>query len=171
MNQELINRMKKGETPFKYRCLGIRSFVPVSLLRKILVKIINVLNTRYPSARMYRNDDWYEHDEYISGEEVVEWLFLTGIVSNDDTLYASRHGDDDVRWAFFPEHYSFLLRYIVLDEDEYADEGLIGIWGSFDFCSDPDLMNDIKKSLPDEYDCILTDDSASAYFGKRSLTV
>jgi len=64
--------------------------------------IVRALRQRTKAHALFRFDDWHEHDGYVTEALPTDWEALDQILSNDQKLLFSRHGDRYVRWAYYP---------------------------------------------------------------------
>lgn len=110
----------------------------------LLLTIVNVLRQRTTPCTLYRFDDWHEHDGYVTESVPVDWESLDQILLRDQNLHDSRHGDASVRWAYYPDDCSFLLRYDVLDPREEPD--LSEPVGECDLCADEATIREVCSS-------------------------
>ncbi len=163
MDKQLEQRWKTGKAPFDGECIRLTDHVQLPTLRLLLRTIVDVLHEWKKDCTLSRFDDWHEHDGYATEARATDWETLDQILLNDQTLHHSRHGDSYVRWAYYPDDFTFLLRYDVLDPDEEPE--LSEPQGDCDLCADADIIREIR-SKAERFTDRLEATSAKAYFDK-----
>lgn len=161
MDAQLEQRWKDGKPPFDGSCLRLTDHVSLPTLRPLLRIIVDALQQRMMHRRLLRFDDWHEHDGYVTEALPTDWAALDQILMNDESLHHSRHGDAYVRWAFYPDDLTFLLRYDVLDPDEEPE--LSEPMGDCDLCADAKTIGEIRAKAERFANC-LEEVSAKEYF-------
>jgi hypothetical protein len=141
MNQRWQSRL----SPFDGDCLVSDDLVSVEELRELLGVILPELERDYAAQALYTFDDWHQHDGYVTERRVMEWRALAVDTRSADALITSRQGDTYVHRSFYPEDWSFLLRYDVSDE-ESGDAG--GFSATFDLSAQPDKIARIVSVVP-----------------------
>ncbi|MCA9215384.1 MAG: hypothetical protein KDB27_20105 [Planctomycetales bacterium] len=118
MTPELQQRVDSKLPPFDGAC--VHSVVGLTLfqLRELLAVTAKLLVLSYPVIRSYH--DWHEHDGYIVEPNPDSWDTITSAIASDRTLFESRDDDFEVRFAFFPPSFDWLLRYNI-DQDDESD--------------------------------------------------
>ena len=124
---------------------------------------MDVLQDQKKDCTLFRFDDWHQHDGYVTKAHAAEWGSLDQILLNDQTLHHSRHGDAYVRWGYYPNDFTFLLRYDVLDPDEEPE--LSEPEGDCDLCANADIIISIR-SQAEAFTKRLEVTSAKAYFDR-----
>ena len=163
MDEQLEQRWKTGKPPFDGECLRLTDHVPLPTLRLLMRTIVDVLRQQETDRTLFRFDDWHQHDGYVTKARAADWATLDQILLNDQTLHHSRHGDAYVRWAYYPDDFTFLLRYDVLDPDEEFE--LSEPEGDCDLCADADMIRKIRSKAERLTDCLEVT-SAKAYFDR-----
>lgn len=161
MDEQLEHRWKTGKPPFDGRCIRLSDHVPLPTCRLLLRTMLGVLHERKGHCTLYRFDDWHEHDGYQTESRTTNWEALNQVLMNDQALHHSRHRDSYVRWAYYPDDFTFLLRYDVLDPDEEPE--LTGPEGDCDLCADANIIEEVRFKAERLTDC-LEETSAKAYF-------
>ena len=133
----------------------------MSTLRLLLRTIVDVLQERKKGCSLYRFDDWHQHDGYVTEARATDWKTLNQILLSDQALRHSRHGDSYVRWAYYPDDLTFLLRYEILDPDEEPE--LSEPQGDCDLCADVDIIREIR-SKAERFTARIEATSAKGYF-------
>ena len=133
----------------------------MATLRSLLRTIVDVLQERKKDCALYRFDDWHEHDGYVTEARAIDWEILNQILPTDQTLHHSRHGDSYVRWAYYPDDLTFLLRYDVLNPAEEPERS--ELQGDCDLCADADIIREIRSKAERLTDRLEVT-SAKAYF-------
>ncbi len=166
MDAQLEQRWKDGKPPFDGSCLRLTGHVPLPTLRSLLRTIVDILRQRMKHRRLLRIDDWHEHDGYVTKALPTDWAALDQVLMNEQSLHHSRHGDSYVRWAFYPDDLTFLLRYDVLDPDEEPE--LSEPMGDCDLCADANTIGEICGKADRLGNCLncLEEVSAKEYFDK-----
>ncbi len=165
MNKDLNIRWQNAKRPFDAQILHPSDLMPLSMLRVLLHTIVQVLHSEFGQEKLYRFEDWHEHDGYITRETLVSWKSLDEILSSNESLYSARHDDTFVHWAYYPAGLSFLLRFDVLDENE--DELYPGIWGTFDVSTTSPLLQKVEAALSKEPAHSLLKEEAKSYFDEN----
>ena len=161
MDAQLEQRWKTGKPPFDGQCIRLNDHVPLPILRSILLTIVETLQQRTKDGSLFRFDDWHEHDGYVTEALSIDWATLEQVLANDQKLHHSRHDDAYVRWAYYPDDLTFLLRYDVLDPDEEPE--LSEPKGDCDLCADADIIGEIRAKIERFADCLEVA-SAKEYF-------
>lgn len=152
MDKQLEQRWKNGKPPFNGQCIRLIDHIQLPTLRILLHTIVDVLYRRTKHCTLFRFDDWHEHDGYVTEALPTDWSTLDQILMNDQKLHESRHGDMYVRWAYYPDNLSFLLRYDILDPDEEVE--LSEPYGDCDLCADEDTIREIRSKAGNVVDCL-----------------
>jgi hypothetical protein len=170
MDRILEVAWQQQEKPFHAETIIPDDLIPVSILRLILKSIVKHCEIYYPLSycTIYKFDDWHEHDGYATERSPVTFQELYAVLESDELFYQSRHQDDYVYYAVYPDSMDFLLRYNLLDEDkelgQYPD-----IWGDFSFTGyDFDLW-EISKRLRDYRDIAIGKQNSKQYFARPVL--
>ena len=116
MTPELQHRLDSVLAPFDGVCIHSVGDLTLSQLRELLAATGSVLATSYPVIHSYH--DWHEHDGYIVDPKPVSWDIIHSAIANDRTLFDSRDDDFEVRIAFVPPTFDWLLRYNIDQDDE-----------------------------------------------------
>ena len=161
MHEQLEHRWRTGKAPFDGQCIRLSDHIPLPTLRLLLRTIVDVLQERRKDCTLYRFDDWHEHDGYLTEARATNWEMLNQVLLNDQALHQSRHGDLYVRWAYYPEDFTFLLRYDVLDPDEEPE--IAEPEGDCDLCADADTIREVR-SKAERFTDRLEVTSAKAHF-------
>ena len=162
MDAPLEQRWKTGQTPFDGHCIPLTDHVSLPTLRSLLRSIVHVLQQRTKDRSLFRCDDWHQHDGYVTEALPTDWATLDQILMNDQDLHHSRHGDAYVRWAYYPDDLTFLLRYDVLDPDEEPE--LSEPKGDCDLCADAETIREILAKVEPAFSDCLEVASAKEYF-------
>lgn len=165
MDQFLEKRWKAAAQPFDGDCLHLKDFVQLSGLRRFLVDIVHVLQNHFGRAGLYQLDDWHEHDGFVTQRSEASWSVLERTLADDESLFANRPGDTYVNRAFYPNDYSFLLRYYVLDADEEARYP--GKWGACDLSATKPILATIKSGASETISRLAYVSNAKSYFDSR----
>jgi hypothetical protein len=94
---------------------------------------------------LYAFDDWHQHDGYITERRLMDWRTLAALSQSAETLIASRQGDTYVHRSFYPDDFSFLLRYDIAGEDSMDGTTFAG---TFDLSADSILIAKLVDLLP-----------------------
>jgi hypothetical protein len=159
MNQ----RWQAGLSPFDGDCLITGDLVSVEDLRALLAGILSTLERDYGAQTLYTFDDWHQHDGYVTERQMTAWKSLATLGQRADTLIASRQGDAYVHRSFYPEDFSFLLRYDIPDED--CGDGT-GFSGALDLSAKPARIAETLSVLPSELRPRLRVESSKGYFDR-----
>jgi len=146
MDEILENSWKNRTKPFDNESLCLNDLVRISDLRQSILAIFEILQIRYGNEELFVNDDWHEHDGFITPSRKTSWQLIEETLKSDKSLYESRHGDFCVYNLLFTRNRDFVLRIYVSDEDD--DTEYPGIWGEFTVTSAPELLKEIFDSLP-----------------------
>ena len=165
MDQFLEKRWKAAAQPFDGDCLHLKDFVQLSELRHFLVDIVNVLRKYAGRAVLYQLDDWHEHDGFVTQRSEASWDEIDKTLADDESLFANRPGDTYVNRAFYPDGYSFLLRYYVLDADEEVQYP--GKWGACDLSAIQPILATIKCAASDSISRRVNVSNSKVYFDSR----
>jgi hypothetical protein len=159
MNQ----RWQSGLSPFDGDCLVTDDVVTVEELRELLAAIVPELERGCAGQALYAFDDWHQHDGYVTERRVINWGELAAVARSPDVLIASRQGDTYVHRSFYPEDFSFLLRYDVPDED--CGDGS-GFSGAFDLSAKAQKIARTKPFVPAVLRSRLRVEPSKAYFDR-----
>jgi hypothetical protein len=165
MDANLENRWRNKMPPFNDDCLYLDDLVPIANLRQFLISTLNILKLNISEGQLYKFDDWHEHDGIVTSKVLVPIKEIEEAMVSDDTLYASRHGDTFVHWAFYPANLAFLLRYYVLDDNE--DHLYPGIWGTCDLTANKQLLETVQATAETEIIKVLKVGNAKTYFDRK----
>lgn len=160
MDKILEQRWQTAAPPFDGDCLHLGNPVRLKELRTFLVSISGVLQRTRPSA-LFRFDDWHVHDGFVTQRSSTDWDAINKVLSDDESLYAARQGDDYVQQAIYPDDLSFLLRFYVLDDEEVESPGS---WGTCDLCGPSALIESVQNSSPESVSRQFVVSNAKEYF-------
>jgi hypothetical protein len=118
MTPELQQRLDSELPPFDGACIHSVGDLTLPQLRELLAATASALATSYPVIHSYH--DWHEHDGYIVEPRPDSWDMINSAIVNDRTLFDSCDDDFEVRIAFFPPTFDWLLRYNI-DQDDESD--------------------------------------------------
>ncbi|MDB4759713.1 hypothetical protein OAG34_00720 [bacterium] len=118
MTPELQERLDSVSPPFDGVCIHSVGDLTLSQLRELLASTASVLVTCYPVIHSFH--DWHEHDGYIVEPKPDSWDIINSAIANEPTLFELRDDDFEVRIAFFPPSFDWLLRYNI-DQDDQSD--------------------------------------------------
>jgi hypothetical protein len=159
----MSQRWQSGLSPFNGDCLRTDDQISVADLGALLTAIIPALQKDYASQGLYTFDDWHQHDGYVSDRRATEWSSLTAAAESQDALIASRQGDSYVHRSFYPEDFSFLLRYDVPDK-ECGDK--TGFSGTFDLSANSALIAKVLPLVPEKLRQRFQVEPSKQYFDK-----
>lgn len=165
MDQEMVRRWRQGLAPFDGLHVGTDDYLPLPLLRSVLIAVGGRLQRDHPEALLLTLQDWHEHDGYVTSPRSTSWQELWSTLACDDRFYASRSSEDQVSNAFFPEDRSFYWRYHVLDEDEEPDY-YPGRHGWFDVTCAAPLARDLVEAVRAEGVTEIRVQPAKQYFDR-----
>jgi len=122
------------------------------MLRSILRTMVGALHERKMDNVLFRFDDWHQHDGYVTKAIPIGWAALESVLLSDEKLWDSRQRDEFVRWAYYPDDVTFLLRYDICDSDEEPEvsEPL----GDCDLCAGTDTIEEILASVGGLVSCL-----------------
>lgn len=118
MTPELHQRLDRELPPFDGACIHNVGELTLPQLRDLLAAAASLLAADYPVIYSYH--DWHEHDGNIVEPKPDSWDTINSAIANDRTLFDSRDDDFEVRIAFFPPTFDWLLRYNI-DQDDESD--------------------------------------------------
>ena len=138
MNEELERRWRSDTLPFDGHTLATEDGVPALDVRRFLIKAIECLEPIHGSSKLYKIDDWHEHDGFVTSATPVTWSELRSWLASDQRLFIARSGEVDVYVGIYPEDYSFYLRFY-LDQEILPPgrplEGAADLSASFELVS------------------------------------
>lgn len=160
MTPELQQRLDSNLPPFDGACIHNADDLTLSQLRELLIVSTSLLSASHPVIQSFR--DWHEHDGYIVESKPESWGFISLAIANDHTLFDSRDDDFEVRTAFFPPTFDWLLRYNI-DEDDESDYRTATC--DFDLSvaknnNQPEIIDDLLTRYPD----LLTQCESQSWF-------
>lgn len=171
MDSTFNSRWQAGEQPFDGVTVYLEDFVPVTNLRPMLNRVVQILYERSPNARLFRMLDWHEHDGYVKEAVPTTWQELQLLASSDETLLKASEWDRFVRTVFFPERRDFLLRFYVPDSHDNpfhdAYDPQLVHYGIFDLTSEKSLALQIREAMLDMGAIGVETMAAKAYFDKN----
>ena len=159
MNQ----RWQDGLSPFDGVCLITGEPLSVEELRELLGMVVSNLQSNYTGQLLYTFDDWHQHDGFVIERRPTNWPSFTAVFQSTQALIASRHGDSYVHRSFYPEDFSFLLRYDVPDEE--SGDGT-GFSGAFDLSATSVVIETVLALVPAGLRARLRVESSKGYFDK-----
>ncbi len=148
MDMNLNNCWKSAARPFDNMSLCLNGLVEIGELREAIRSIVTVLNEKHKDQELLVNDDWHEHDGFITQNRKTTWHSIKRTIKSNELLYESREGGLCVYTLVFNEDRDFALRYYVLDEDD--DEEYPVTWGDFTLSGETELLEEICTRLPTE---------------------
>jgi hypothetical protein len=159
----LLNQhWERGLSPFDGDCLVFDDVLSVEDLRSVLSVIIPTLEGQYAAQALYTFDDWHQHDGYVTERSLSNWGTLAAVARNTDALIESRQGDTYVHRSFYPEDFSFLLRY---DIDEDSGDGA-SLTGTFDLSASSTVVSKLTELLPPELRSRVRVEASKGYFDR-----
>ena len=167
MDNEFEKRWRAGDDPFDGVTVYLEDFVPLADLCQMLIPLIQLLSAHCPEARMFRMEDWHEHDNYISRAMPASWQELRSLLESEDALRRASGRADYVRTAFFPEGREFLLRLYVPDID---DNPHLGHYGAFDVTSHEPLALEARNAAL-EAGAMVQTMAAKAFFDRQYCSI
>lgn len=105
---------------------------------------------------MYVNEDWHNHDGFITPEQPVSWKEAISWTDDIPRLRNSCSDDWCVHTLLFSENHAFCLRYWLDD-----DEGCL-----FDLSTERTLLEDIASSLRADGVSLTIEPAAKDYFDR-----
>ncbi|MCP4622952.1 MAG: hypothetical protein GY850_05415 [bacterium] len=167
MDRELAKRWSSAAPPFTGVCLYPDDALEITDLVKALTEVCTHLRETFGDVALRKYDDWLQHDGFVSGSEKSSWVELDNVLRSEKSLYEYRHDDDFVNRAFYPEDFSFLLRFDVFEEDD--DEEYPGIWGDFDICGDASWIEILRRRLASCITTVCKTEPALQYYDRISV--
>lgn len=146
MDRELAERLAATAPPFSGVCLYPDDSLKITDLVKVLGAVCDCIKEEFGDIGIRSLDDWLIHDGWLSSSKRSSWEEIENAIQSEESIYNYRHEDDFVYRAFYPEDFSFLLRFDVFDEDD-EDEEYPGIWGTFDICGPNDWVQVLHQRL------------------------
>jgi hypothetical protein len=96
---------------------GVTVFLPELLwlpaVRLALVAVVDRLEALRPNSTLLRNDDWHDHDGYVSEAAAFSWAALRAYLASEEALQGANRGDFAVRLGVFPQERDWYLRILV----------------------------------------------------------
>ncbi len=76
-------------------------------------------------AGLRRLEDWHEHDGFGVDSREATWQELRSATTTERALWAASSDEWEVRMAWYPANFSFLLRWVLLEDwlDDPASQG------------------------------------------------
>lgn len=141
MTPELQHRLDTTLPPFDGSCIHSVGDFTLSKLRELLAVAVSLLSNSGPAIHSLH--DWHEHDGYIVEPKPDTWNSIKSAIDTDRALFDSRDDDFNVRIAFYPPTFDWLLRYNI-DQDDESDYNT----ATCDF--DLSVAKDAKSRLIDD---------------------
>ena len=116
MTPQLQQRLDEALPPFDGSCVHSVGDLTLSQLRELLAAAASLLSSSYPAIQSFH--DWHEHDGFIVEPQPDSWDVIDSAIATDRRLFDSRDDDFEVRIAFFPPTFDWLLRYNIDQDDE-----------------------------------------------------
>jgi hypothetical protein len=129
--------------PFARSTLRPAGTVALEELSGVLREVVRILQQRFGDCALLRNDDWHEHDGYMTSSAPTDWKWLADLVASAESLYEKRPTDDFVRITVYDASGGFCLRVWIPEEDDHRT----GRWGSFDISGADDLVEAVDHAI------------------------
>jgi hypothetical protein len=145
MDAVMETRWRNGQQPFDGVILQSPS-LRLEELRRGVAALVAILPR---SANLGTSLDWHEHDGYVTYAESEPWTSLEEAVSDPASLLNWSSDDTFVRRAWYPQDFSWLLRWCVSSDPD--DFGLPPgePAGDFDLTASRELVEQGSAVVPD----------------------
>jgi hypothetical protein len=104
---------QKGTAPFDGVTVFLKELLWLPALRPALVAVVDQLQALSPNGALLRNDDWHDHDGYVSEASVFSWEELRTYLASEEALKDANRGDFAVRLGVFPQGREWYLRILI----------------------------------------------------------
>ncbi|AQR96544.1 hypothetical protein [Clostridium saccharoperbutylacetonicum] len=170
MKIDILKNVEKKLTPFDGNILRLNmngEKVPISVIREIVEEIFLYLGRNNLCGKIYRYDDWLQHDGPLFYKERFTYKKLKQILNNNKSFYNSRNGDDLVRRGYYDSRSRWYVRVYILDRiDLKKGEEL---WGDFDISISDYHIYKLKEIIENEYSVKLGIEEAYTYFQRINV--
>lgn len=170
MKNNIVESFEKKFKPFDGNVLRINmngEKVPIGVIREMVEKIFLYLGRNNLCGKIYKYDDWLQHDGLLFHKERFTYKKLKQILKNNKSFYNSRHGDNLVRRGYYDSRNRWYMRVYVSDMiDLRTGEEL---WGDFDISISDYHIYKLKKIIENEYPIKLGIEDAYKYFQRINV--
>ena len=135
---------------------------PVRATEELRAELLGVVPRLPVAATLNTLLDWHEHDGYVDPSESVDFTVLHDVLADSARFVGWSTTDNEVRRAWYPPDFGFLLRWCVSDEPDAWELPGGQPGGLFDITGPPELVGKLALYVPDSE--IL---AATEYFDKR----
>ena len=144
MDEALENSWKKNTKPFNgYTITSYEDFIETDLLKKVVSSIVDFLSNNNMLLKLYRNEDWHEHDGYINSSKETNEEELREFINSGLNKFFSE-GDNYVRILFYNSNDDFIFRiYCNVDNTDESE---------FDITLSKEFAEELKDKLEKEFD-------------------
>lgn len=170
MKNNIVESFEKRFKPFDGNVLRINmngEKVPIGVIREIVEKIFLYLGRNNLCGKIYKYDDWLQHDGLLFHKERFTYKKLKQILKNNKSFYNSRHGDDFVRRGYYDSRNRWYMRVYVSDVKDLKTEE--GLWGDFDISISDYHIYKLKEIIENEYSIKLGIEDAYTYFQRINV--
>lgn len=165
MTGELERRWRAALAPFDGQTVAFASedLTPLPALRLALLAVASALRQRWAETVLFTQDDWHEHDGFLSAARPASWQDLSDALASDKALLTLSHGDFKVRRAFFPATYDLYLRVYVPAEydNDYPERR-----GAFDLTCGAELAAELAGRAASASGLPIAECDAKAFFDR-----
>ncbi len=135
MNTELNNRWRHALRPFDGPVLVASDLTASDLLVVVRLALESLRGAHVESA-LFVNEDWHDHDGFISPARSISWIEAISWTAGIDQLRSSCSDDWRVHTLLFSGDVAFCLRYWLGDETECT----------FDLCAPREMLERLSSS-------------------------
>lgn len=159
VNTELETRWRQGLRPFDGPVLVADDTLTEEALLAAVQSSLVLLRERYAASALYLNEDWHEHDGFISPATSTSWDEAISWSQDRQRLRASCPSDWLVHALLFPDNFAFCLRY--WSGWELGDDGF-----SFDLCAEREILEQLVGAKLVDKGPFSCEPSAKEYFDR-----
>ncbi len=164
MDKLLYQLLDTHVQPFDEVVVSHENPISVADLSFILEKVFLFLSDKFSSEKLFLNEDWHNHDGYITKSKSVSWVDIKRVVKSIELLKQSIFDDDDyVYVTFYSESLKFLLRYDIFEAD---DEACQDNCATFELYGTQTFIDEIMLKIEDKLENNFFIENASEFMNR-----
>ncbi|WP_238916767.1 hypothetical protein [Clostridium sp. YIM B02555] len=170
MKIDIFKNVEKKFAPFDGNILRLNmngEKVPISVIREIVEKIFLYLGRNNLCGKIYRYDDWLQHDGLLFYKKRFTYKKIKRILNDNKSFYNSRNEDYLVRRGYYDSRSRWYVRVYVLDRI-YLKKGE-ELWGDFDISISDYHIHKLKEIIENKYSVKLGIEEAYTYFQRINV--